>query len=466
MSLEIKWDRSKRWYGRLERDGKRFSIPMEVFIEGTPPSTRKLRDKGDEAFEHSRARAQLRLEQIQREFDSAQSEELLLQRIHAAKTGKDGVPEVGLQKAWELWTQLPRKKRLKHRVKVQMKSLWGKWTGHVRSKQPAAKNLSDVSPASAESFMTAEEARGLSPKSYNNVLSALRGVFNLLKRHASIYVNPFEHIPEQDSCMIGRLPFSVDELAAILRAAESPQHELVRDVVKTGICTAMRLGDCCTLRWDAIDLKAGFIRVKTSKNGETAEIPIFPLLEQAVHASLPRRDIYVFPEAAKMYLANADGVRYRVQRLFADAGFFDSDLHPERTDHRGDIHQDREVGLRRACLRGFHSFRVTWVTLALNAGVPIGLVQRVTSHKTVEVVDKHYFKPNRENFRRALEEKLPHLSTLAGIAVTDPLEQLLARFKAEIQPLTSEQRRRLRQGVVSLCEGESEASCKHQKPAA
>ena len=50
--------------------------------------------------------------------------------------------------------------------------------------------------------------------------------------------------------------------------------------------------------------------------------------------------------------------------------------------------------LRRGSVRGFHSFWVTWITLALAAGVPLELVQRVTGHKTVEVVTTHYFHPD------------------------------------------------------------------------
>ncbi len=64
-------------------------------------------------------------------------------------------------------------------------------------------------------------------------------------------------------------------------------------------------------------------------------------------------------------------------------------------------------GLRRGSVRDFHSFRVTWVTLALTAGVPLELVQRVTGHKTTDVVLKHYFRPGQEDFRLALEGAMP-----------------------------------------------------------
>ena len=69
----------------------------------------------------------------------------------------------------------------------------------------------------------------------------------------------------------------------------------------------------------------------------------------------------------------------------------------------------RQQGLRRASVRDFHSFRVTWVTLALTAGVPLELVQKVTGHKTTEIVLKHYFQPGREAFRSALSAAMPKL---------------------------------------------------------
>jgi ribosomal protein S11 len=52
-----------------------------------------------------------------------------------------------------------------------------------------------------------------------------------------------------------------------------------------------------------------------------------------------------------------------------------------------------------------------WVTLALTAGVPLELVQKVTGHKTVEIVLKHYFQPGREAFRQALQMAMPKLLT-------------------------------------------------------
>ena len=74
----------------------------------------------------------------------------------------------------------------------------------------------------------------------------------------------------------------------------------------------------------------------------------------------------------------------------------------------------RPGGVRKASVRDFHSFRVTWVTLALTAGVPLELVQKVTGHKTTDIVLKHYFQPGREDFRQALQSVMPKLLTVGS----------------------------------------------------
>ncbi len=45
--------------------------------------------------------------------------------------------------------------------------------------------------------------------------------------------------------------------------------------------------------------------------------------------------------------------------------------------------------------------------VAVTDRVPLELVQRVTGHRTVEVVMKHYFRPGREDFRQALLKSMP-----------------------------------------------------------
>ena len=103
-------------------------------------------------------------------------------------------------------------------------------------------------------------------------------------------------------------------------------------------------------------------------------------------------------------------------------------IRPEK--RLGDVSISQEGSRRRSSVRDFHSFRVTWITIALAAGVPMELVTRVTGHQTVNVVLKHYFRPGREDFRQAIEGAMPKL--LSGPATDVPAE--VVKYDMEATP--------------------------------
>jgi integrase len=103
----------------------------------------------------------------------------------------------------------------------------------------------------------------------------LRGIFERLKKRAGMTENPFGEIPLLDLKEVGRIAFSLEELDAIVIAARKPEHAFIRPVISIGICTAMRRGDCCTLKWEDIEMDAGFIEVTNAKIGKKVSIPLF-----------------------------------------------------------------------------------------------------------------------------------------------------------------------------------------------
>lgn len=72
--------------------------------------------------------------------------------------------------------------------------------------------------------------------------------------------------------------------------------------------------------------------------------------------------------------------------------------------------ENADQRLKRGSVRGWHSFRTTFVTRALSAGMPEELVRRVTGHTTVDVVRTHYLQPDREDFRREFERVAPKMT--------------------------------------------------------
>ena len=118
---------------------------------------------------------------------------------------------------------------------------------------------------------------------------------------------------------VNRDPFPIPVLKAILDL--SKEDPFIRPIIVTGICTAMRRGDCCLMKWDDVDLEEGYITVKTSKTGETVDVPMFPMLKDLLRAAVAKqaedgqKSVYCFPEAAAMYEKNPDGITWRVKQV-------------------------------------------------------------------------------------------------------------------------------------------------------
>jgi len=453
MPLELRIEKDGRvrpfWYGRFEINGQRQCLNLGVKVKGTPPASLSLRDEGDLDFERSRVAARSKLDSVIEEARTKQGSVRLVEKLYEIKTG-EAIKTVLLENLFQEWAKIPRRRKLNERYSSQCQSTLKRFAEFVRSENVKATEIAHVTRLVAQSFLDAESKRGVTAKTWNETLKLLRTTFKHLLPVGAI--NPFSNLPTRETETIFRKPYSPDELAAILDAARL--DEFLRPILVVGICTAMRRGDCCLLRWKDVDLQRRFVTVKTAKTGQTVSIPIFPLLYDELKSKAKDRksdNDYVFPEQALMYQENPDGITWRVRKVLAAAGFRDEDEVPQtaggegvpqksdtsiQRSHpngetcviRGEIHVARKEGLRRASVRDFHSFRVTWVTLALTAGVPLELVQKVTGHKTTDIVLKHYFQPGQEAFRQALQSAMPKLLTNGQKSPKDEMREILARM--------------------------------------
>jgi len=440
------------WYGRFEVNGDRQCLNLGVKVRGVPPPSLSLKDLGDMDFERSREIARVKLDGVIEEARTKQGSVRLVEKLYEIKVGET-IKTVLLKDLHSEWEKIPRKKKLDDRYSSQCQSVLKRFAVFVRDENPKATEIAHVTRSVAHSFLNAESERGVTGKTWNDILKLLRATCNYLLPTGAI--NPFSNVPTKETDTIFRKPYSPEELGAIIEASRT--DEFIRPVLITGICTAMRRGDCCLLEWTKVDLKAQFISVKTAKTGQMVSIPIFPLLYDELDARAKNRqpnEKYVFSEQAAMYLENPDGITWRVQKVLAAAGFRDDETDGsepvaneaaqevnapatalqkinEPTIYRGEIHADRKDGLRRASIRDFHSFRVTWVTLALTAGVPLELVQKVTGHQTAEIVLRHYFQPGREAFRQALQVAMPKLLTNGQKSPKEEMVEILKKMTAK-----------------------------------
>ena len=395
MSLEItrKKDgslRSKWWYGRFTVNGKETCVNLCIEIKGHVPET--LRMRGDDTFELSRMRAQTKLDGLTLEAHNRKTAVHHLQELYEIKAGEK-LTQIALPEMAERWNLLPtKKKRCALRTENQLTTI-RQFQKFMTANFPQATTMSQITRKMALAWMKSLDDLGMAGATYNTKLSLLKGIFEKLGSEAGVLTNPFNGIPFHETNTMHRQPFTQKELNAILAHCD----DLIRPVVLTAMCTAMRRGDCAMLKWETVDLEHGFISVKTSKTGELAEIPLFPLLRAELE-KLPRKSIYVFPDVAKMYKANLMGLTWRFKKAINDAKIQGAVI-------------ERDDAMQNASVKDFHSLRTTWITMALTAGVPMELVRRVTGHSTVDVVLKHYFRPGREAFKVALETAMPKMLT-------------------------------------------------------
>lgn len=512
MPLELRTQRDGRlrdtWYGRYEINGKLIRPNLGVKIVGTPPASGSLRDTGDVAFERSRATAQAKLDGIVEEARTVRSAGRLAEMVYEATTG-EAIKSVKLDELAAEWERLPRKHEPDERYASQCKKTLERFVEFVRTHNGKAAELAQVTRNTARAFMQAETERNVSGKTWNDTMKLLRAAFHHLLPPGAL--NPFADMPTKDTETVFRKPFKPEELKAILQAGKD--DDFIRPIIVTGMCTAMRRGDCCMLAWKDVDLERGFITVKTAKTGQTVSIPIFGLLrDELVKQAAARKkkggtSELVFPDQAAMYTENPDGITWRVKKVLmvalgglgsrppngkpsADAlpevseaeakrrghefiaglpdsekkgrmlAVFDAYMEGKKTSEvkaaagvsKGSVsgylneieravkcqivrgrpeggsvtaalktdssllRTKRSDSERAASVRDFHSLRVSWVTIALTGGVPLELVQKVTGHKTTDIVLKHYFQPGREDFRKALQSAMPNLLTNGVLA--------------------------------------------------
>lgn len=423
MALEMR-KTSQWWYGRWKAKNKSYCKNLNVKIAGERP--RSLSQKGDTNFEKSRAKAEGALQRLRDESKRKAHAEDLVQTLHEIRTGEN-IGSIALSDLVDAWENIQRPRQPSQQYIQDSRSKLNRFQEFMYEKYPSAQEMADVTHQMAQAFLKAEQKRGVSGKTWNDTLMLLRSAFRHLRREAGIAENPFEEIRTTAKDTIFRKPFTPQDLKAILEAAQ--KDDFMRPIFITGICTAMRRGDCCCLKWSSIDLNSRFVTVKTSKTGETVDIPMFPLFYDEILRIKRGESQYVFPEQAEKYMKSPVVISQRIRKVLATAGFTDNCGKKEsEINYRGEIYAERENGLRRVSIRDFHSFRVSWITLALTAGVPLEIVRKVTGHRTVETVLTHYFRPGREDFRHTLQSAMPKLLMNGSLTKEEHMRRIIERM--------------------------------------
>lgn len=309
-----------------------------------------------------------------------------------------GGDRIALSNAFELSLKKPRKKQPSaNRIKFK-RSYWRDFTDFMTSNFPDVLNLANVQKKHAEEYIQQIREKGrfnkqvifknhrkngkpskysrkgnLSNASCNVIQQTLCEVFDKLSKDAGLIENPFRGIEKLNNNYESREAFTESELKLILNSWDL----FIRRIFMTGLFTALREGDICTLRKNEIDFQNKIIRRKLLKTGKLVEIPIMKPLEAFLHEEilLVGDSEYVFPELAKMYLENSGGISYRVKNFLESLGIKTCKKVAGR---------DRLVSVK-----DVHSLRHTFCYFAGLNGIPLVVVQSIVGHMDSKMTS-HY----------------------------------------------------------------------------
>ena len=249
-----------------------------------------------------------------------------------------------------------------------------------------------VGEVSAQSFMTwrAKIAPTISAKTLNEYQVSLNAFFAWLIVSDRVVKNPLAKVPSIETrgeTVHNRRAFSPAELGRLLTACK-PHHRLPYLFI---LYTGLRFREAWGVTWADIDLDSGTVSVEAgrTKDREKRVIPLHPaLLEELREFAKARRSSWT--EARRVFRNVFPSQRKGLK----------GDLAAARIDKRDT--SGRVVD--------WHSFRKTWQTMGVNAGVNQRSAQAILGHSSPEMTAKAYTDvPSLELHREV--SKLPWFGT-------------------------------------------------------
>ena len=432
MSIELR-PKSPFFYIILMIKGRRKAIPSTIRYEGVPPEGLRMKNEGDASFERSRGRALEEEKRLKKELKSECSEEALQKKIYKAATGRVH-QAVSVHQLFEISKNHVRKRKWSTEWEKQVCRIHEKFMAYLKRRHSKLEFAHEVTRIIAEDFLRDYESlSGCSAKTVNDVKTTLQGLWTVCLNLDLLSNNPFLGIAKRQHLSITKKPFTASQMIVILgEAARDPE---LHAMVVLSASTGMRLVDCCTLKWSSVSIETEMIGVPSQKkNQQPTLIPYFGKLKELIDAAWKQREesTYVFPHAEQIYSIDKGYFTKAFSMLLMRVGFTDDE------DASKSIRVSREGGgARRTPLRSFHALKTTWITNALNAGISMEDVQRITGNVDAETILKHYFHSDGERIRQKLQSVSPsclgglNTSAADGCLPTDQLLKLVKQINSE-----------------------------------
>jgi integrase/recombinase XerC len=214
-------------------------------------------------------------------------------------------------------------------------------------------NWSDLDSHHLRAYVAARHRRGLSGRSLQRELSAIRRFFEFLRREQVVKHNPVTGISAPKAPRKLPAPLDVDQMSRLLTLTDK-QPIAVRDwaMMELLYSSGLRLAELVSLNIDSVDLKDGSLPV-TGKGAKTRVLPLGRFAKAALQQWLQVRAQLAGPEEKALFVSlRGSRISPRaVQQRLRDWGIrqgVDSAVHPHRLRHSFASHMLESSGDLRA----------------------------------------------------------------------------------------------------------------------
>lgn len=275
----------------------------------------------------------------------------------------------------ELTPRVIAARQLSKSTRIDYRAAVGALRRFVQEKHPGIERMSQFTTDAALEFRD-YLTEHVKPGTIRLYIAKLKAVWSALSPTSP---NPWRGL-KVSGRSTPRMDLTEDEFEAVMEEARKTGGD-VAYMFELASSMAMRVSDCCLLKWEAVDLSRRtltFVPQKLKRTGKTIQIPmsstVFSLLStRAVEGS---NRGYVVPKLARAWTCNF--AQRRARRVFSAAGI------PPGSG------------------KSFHSLRVHAITRMLESGIPLATVQSLVGHASPEMT-QHYYRLDIDRAREAID---------------------------------------------------------------
>ena len=429
--------------GRLFKSGENKSYYLQYYINKTE-FKRVLRDENKKPITKLREAEKAR-DLILAPYYAKDDVQLREQAVAALNTASDKAalataianPPLTIADAWTAYKDSQNRPQSGEATLKDYQIQFGIFCKWLKTQPENPIYLRDVTPELAERFAAYLSNSGRSATTFNKYITFLHLLFETLEKPGRIITNPFikkviTRKKLNKSNTNSRRELSIEELKNILNSAQGDMALLMA----LGTFTGLRLGDCCTLKWNEIDLINRVIKRVPNKTAGRKNKPVLigipgPLYERLAGIAPKKRCGFLLPEFANKY-RTASGrniITNTIQDFFKGIG-----IETQRPGTGIKWIPDEKTGkLKRTGTRavvdvGFHSLRHTYISIHSNAGTPQAIIQGNVGHSNPAMTE-HYTHISMEAARQvagALET--PFMDIQAVVIPPEPERDKLAEL--------------------------------------